>query len=92
MKTKPLYLILIALACTGKKEESKTEIAKDSVSATATPADTTGRASACFDVREDTWFTAFNKYQNEGLAMAEADKKAIEDAEREYQNCLTGNH
>jgi hypothetical protein len=42
---------------------------------------------ACYDAKMEKWFKAFNDYQLQGLKMEEADKKATEDANREYKDC-----
>jgi hypothetical protein len=45
--------------------------------------------AACYDAKMEKWFIAFNDYQQQGLKMGEADKKAYADADRLYNNCLS---
>jgi hypothetical protein len=44
----------------------------------------------CLDARMTLWFDSFNQFQNDGLSMEEADRKAAELADRAYNDCLTG--
>lgn len=44
----------------------------------------------CLDARMTLWFDSFNQFQNDGLSMEEADRKAAELADRAYNDCLAG--
>jgi hypothetical protein len=44
----------------------------------------------CLDSKMTIWFSTFNKFQQEGMTMEEADKKANEAADKVYNDCLTG--
>jgi hypothetical protein len=41
----------------------------------------------CFDVKMETWFVAFDKYQEQGEKMGLADAKAWLEAERAFTEC-----
>lgn len=41
----------------------------------------------CFDVKMETWFVAFEKYQREGETMGIADAKAWSEAEEAFKEC-----
>ena len=41
----------------------------------------------CFDIKMETWFVAFDKYQREGEKMGVADAKAWIEAERAFTEC-----
>jgi hypothetical protein len=44
--------------------------------------------SVCFDAKMEQWYKAFNEYQEQGIDMFEADEKAKESAELQYQKCI----
>lgn len=41
----------------------------------------------CFELRMEQWYISFHKYQEQGMDMFDADKRAMEDAERGYESC-----
>lgn len=86
-------ILILILACTGCVEQAKQ---KES-SITELPAVTDSIAAnnlagedECFNRKMEQWFISFNKFQAEGATMAEADSKALAEAEVEYNKCKEG--
>jgi hypothetical protein len=89
MKGKFVLLILIFAftGCAKQKDQTITEVPAVADS-TATPKSTTD--DECFNRKMEQWFISFNQLQAEGASMAEADKKALVEAEAEYKKCKDG--
>src|SRR5436190_19990047 len=84
-----LFLILTAGCSFEENNEKETNLPKDEIiSVKSTEVKAVNRD--CFDAKMEKWFAAFNDYQQQGLKMNEADKKASEDADRVYNECLSG--
>ena len=44
-------------------------------------------SNQCFDLKMEQWYISFHKYQEQGMDMFEADKRAMEDAVKGYESC-----
>jgi hypothetical protein len=79
-----LILILALTGCTKQKEQPITEVpvVTDSIAAPSTAGE-----DECFNRKMEQWFISFNKFQAEGSSMAEADTRALAEAEAEYKRC-----
>ena len=67
---------------------NETEFSAD---ADVTPAAVTiplADAQDCFDLKMETWYTAFHDYQAAGYDMETADRKAVAVADEKYNACI----
>ena len=84
MKWKGLAFVVLLSACGPDKEgipasnlaENRHEVSAQEVA-----------SRDCFDMKMETWFVAFEKYQNDGAKMGIADAKAWLEAERAFKEC-----
>jgi hypothetical protein len=79
---------LLMASCSPAEQELKQDKADQNAKLMA--ADETRLSEDCLDARMILWFDAFNKFQNDGLNMEEADKKAAEIADKAYNDCIAG--
>jgi hypothetical protein len=84
MKWKGVALVVLLTACAPDKEG----IIKNEPSAIKPAVHPDDLASRdCFDVKMETWFLAFDRYQREGEKMGVADAKAWSEAEHAFTEC-----
>ena len=84
-----VVLIFAFTGCAKQKEQPITTIEAPAVTDSITAPNTTGE-DECFNRKMEQWFISFNKFQAEGASMAEADTKALAEAEAEYKKCKEG--
>lgn len=87
MKFKGICLVVLVVACSPSPKEASSGQSDPPVE----PKESFNpEIDNCFDVKMDTWFTAFVRYQNEGDQMGVADAKAWTDAEQAFADCSGG--
>jgi|SRR4051812_10184187 hypothetical protein len=83
-----VFLIFIMTANCSLEENNRNEQKSEPATVAVKNGDAKAKDAACYDAKMEKWFTAFNYYQQQGLKMKEADKKANEDADRMYNDCV----
>jgi hypothetical protein len=78
---------LLALSCLLTISGCSTGNINSNALAEATPLNTES-VSACFDAKMELWYKAFHEYQEQGVDMFEADERAKESAELQYEKCI----
>jgi hypothetical protein len=80
-------ILTVAVRCSPVENSNQEKLLSKDETVAVKNDETRSQDQACYDAKMEKWFTAFNDYQLQGLKMEEADKKATEDANREYKDC-----